>query len=104
MKRASVHHNHKHLREEIRKEFHVSGNSIDKLIRRLSHFRSEGFEQFEPWLKEKNYVYRCDWQNEPRDRYPRSMVLISPAMRESYLRFGDLVAFDIIYGLLRSAA
>jgi hypothetical protein len=32
------------------------------------------------------------------------MVLISPGMRQSYLRFGDLVAFDITYGLLRNVA
>ena len=30
------------------------------------------------------------------------MVFVSPGMRESYVRFGDLVAFDITYGLLRN--
>lgn len=30
--------------------------------------------------------------------------LISPSMRQSYLRFGDLVALDISYGLLRDVA
>lgn len=43
-------------------------------------------------------------KNLETNQYPRSMVLISPGMRQSYLRFGDLVAFDITYGLLRNVA
>jgi hypothetical protein len=32
------------------------------------------------------------------------MVFVSPGMRENYARYGDLVAFDITYGLLRNVA
>ena len=70
-----------HLRGQILKQFQMSTHSATKLLRRFEAFDTFGFEQLEQWLKENNYVYRCDWQDEPRDRYPRSMVLISPAMR-----------------------
>ena len=38
------------------------------------------------------------------NKYPRILVLASVGMRDNYVRFGDLVAFDITYGLLRNVA
>jgi hypothetical protein len=32
------------------------------------------------------------------------MVIVSAGMRENYARYGDLLAFDITYGLLRNVA
>ena len=92
------------LRDQILKHFRVSSQTATKILRRFEGFDNFGFEQLEQWLKNNNYTYRGDWQGEPQQGYPRSMVMISPAMRQSYLRFGDLVAFYITDGLLRNAA
>ena len=32
------------------------------------------------------------------------MVFVSPGMKQNYARYGDLVAFDITYGLLTNVA
>ena len=37
----------------------------------------------------------------PSNKYPRILVLASVGIRDNYVRFGDLVAFDITYGLLQ---
>jgi hypothetical protein len=40
--------------------------------------------------------------NELKDRYPRILVIASPAMRDSYNRFGDMISFDVTHNLLRN--
>lgn len=45
---------------------------------------------------------RIEWGKEPRDQYPELMVLASKTMQENYSQYGDLLAFDVTYGLLRN--
>lgn len=36
--------------------------------------------------------------------YPRSMVLVSSGMQDTYRKYGDLVVFKVVHGLLRNIA
>ena len=55
-------------------------------------------------MNENGYDYRIEWGKEPRNKYPRIMVFASAGMRDNYARYGDLLAFDVTYGLLRNVA
>ena len=47
---------------------------------------------------------RFDWQEEPRDKFPRQFMIVSPRMKANYVRYGDLVSFDITYSLIKNVA
>lgn len=88
----------------LTREFDISQQKCTKLINRFRDFESHNFKNLERLMRESKYAYRAEWGSEPRDKYPRILVFATLGMLENYVRFGDLLAFDITYGILRNVS
>ncbi len=86
------------------RDFNINTHVCNKLLNRFREFESNSFYNLEQWLKENHYEYRMEWGPEPPNKFPRVIVVASTEMRQNYVRYGDVLAFDITYGLLRNVA
>lgn len=90
------------IREEIMEEFGIGPVMCGRLMRRFEEWDANNFSDLQKWFKDSNCEYRVDWGCEPKTKYPRLLVMATAGMRHNYDRYGDLVAFDITYGLIRN--
>ena len=92
------------MKQALLRQFDLSVKVCNKLINRFRIFEDNSFECLTEWFDQNRYGHKVFWGKEPQTRLPRITVFVSPSMKENYARYGDLVAFDITYGLLRNVA
>lgn len=83
-------------------EFKIGAVKCRTLMRRFVECDVNTFGDVEKWFKDNGCQYRVDWGREPPTKYPRLIVMATPGMQHNYDLYGDLVAFDITYGMLRN--
>lgn len=92
------------IKEIIMRDFIINSQVCGKLLKRFKEFEHNNFDSLETWLKEHQYAYRLEWEEEPRDMYPRIIVTASARMLANYARYGDLLTFDVVHGVVRNTA
>jgi hypothetical protein len=59
------------------------------------------FGNFLDYLKSHKFEIMYDW-GEPKDKYPRTMVIVTPTMKKNFREYGDILSFDITYKMLKN--
>jgi hypothetical protein len=71
-------------------------------LRRFEEEELTNYSHLQSILNDNNMLTEVDWGSNLKERYPRTLVTVTPAMRKNYKKFGDFLCFDITENAIRN--